>query len=224
MLSRLLPAAVAVVACRWDPPEAQLYPEEAAVVRHAVDKRRREFTTVRHCARRALGRLGLPHGPVLPDRHGAPRWPSAVVGSLTHCEGYRAAALARASELAMLGIDVEPHEPLPAGVLDAIARPAERSWIRSAPPGTHWDRLLFSAKEAVYKAWYPRFGEQLEFTQAELRLDPAGTFTARLLTRPADPTAARGVPDPLTGRWLTGGGLVFTALAVPSPGPAPLRP
>ncbi|MFE7778362.1 4'-phosphopantetheinyl transferase [Streptomyces sp. NPDC057445] len=215
MLSRLLPGGV-VVECFGDPPEAELYPEEAALVRNAVEKRRKEFTTVRYCARQALRRLGLPAGPVLPDLHGAPRWPAQVVGSLTHCEGYRAAALAYGTDLTMLGIDAEPHEPLPVGVLEVIARPAERIWIRSAPPGLHWDRLLFSAKESVYKAWYPYTGQRLGFEDAELRFDPAGTFTARL---PAWPPARghgrRPVPDRLTGRWLVGGGLALTAVAVP---------
>ncbi|MFE9560513.1 4'-phosphopantetheinyl transferase [Streptomyces sp. NPDC006487] len=214
MLSRLLPGGVAVVECRSDPPQAELYPQEAALVRNAVEKRRKEFTTVRHCARRALSRLGLPHAPVLPDRHGAPCWPPMLVGSLTHCDGYRAAALAHATELRMLGIDAEPHVPLPDGVLDAIARPAERSWIRSAPPGTHWDRLLFSAKESVYKAWYPYTGQRLEFTEAEVRFHPSGVFTARLMPRRSAPAPDRGQAPDLSGRWLVGDGLAFTAIAV----------
>jgi 4'-phosphopantetheinyl transferase EntD len=214
MLRRLLPAGVAVVESFGDPPAAELYPEEAALVRHAVDKRRAEFTTVRHCARRAMSRLGLPPGPILPDRHGAPRWPATIIGSLTHCDGYRAAALAHSTDLTMLGIDAEPHAELPDGILEAIARPAEQAWIRSAPPGVHWGRLLFSAKESVYKAWYPHTGQRLGFEDAELRFAPAaGTFTARLLAPP--PAGAPGSAPwrtQLTGRWLLGEGLVVTAV------------
>ncbi|MFF1649541.1 4'-phosphopantetheinyl transferase [Streptomyces sp. NPDC051658] len=215
MLRRLLPDGVEVVESFCDPPEAKLYPEEAALVRNSVEKRRQEFTTVRYCARRALSRLGLPPGPVLPDLHGAPRWPAAVVGSLTHCDGYRAAAIAYRTELTMLGIDAEPHAPLPDGVLEAIARPAEQAWIRSAPPGRHWDRMLFSAKESVYKAWYPYTGQRLGFSDAELRFDPmAGTFTARLLTKPPVRSLGRqSAPDLMNGRWLVGNGLVVTAVA-----------
>ena len=81
MLRRLPPSGVAVAESFCDPPEAELYPEEAALVRNAVEKRCREFVTVRYCARRALAELGLPPGPVLPDRHGAPagprRWSAA---------------------------------------------------------------------------------------------------------------------------------------------------
>nr|WP_237536368.1 4'-phosphopantetheinyl transferase superfamily protein [Streptomyces sp. SID5785] len=202
-----MPAGVAVAEARHDPPGVWLHPAEAALVEGVVERRRREFTTVRHCARQALHRLGLPPAPVLPDPFGAPRWPAGVVGSLTHCDGYRAAALAPAAELAMLGIDAEPHAPLPDGVLDAIALPAERARLRAAPPGTHWDRLLFSAKEAVYKAWYPYTGHRLTFTDADLHLTPDGTFTAHLRPLPA----TSPLPHRLQGRWAIRKGLTLTS-------------
>lgn len=80
---------------------------------------------------------------------------------MTHCDGYGAAALVRLTDLASLGIDAEPDGPLPDGVLESIALPAEVALLRrlgGARPGVHWDRLLFSAKESVYKAWYPSPG------------------------------------------------------------------
>jgi hypothetical protein len=73
-----------------DPPDAVLFPEKEAVISRAVDKRRREFQTVRHCARRALRELGVPPAAVLPGERREPVWPPGVVGSLTHCTGYRA--------------------------------------------------------------------------------------------------------------------------------------
>ena len=45
----------------------------------------------------------------------------------------------------------------------------------------HWDRVLFSAKESIYKAWFPLTGRWLGFEEASLSIDPAaGTFAARL--------------------------------------------
>jgi 4'-phosphopantetheinyl transferase EntD len=78
-----------------DPPEAVLFPEEEAVIARAVPKRRQEFTTARHCARTALATLGAPPAPILPGEMGAPTWPPGYVGTMTHCAGYRAAAIAR---------------------------------------------------------------------------------------------------------------------------------
>jgi 4'-phosphopantetheinyl transferase EntD len=65
-----------------DPPDAVLFPEKEAVISRAVGKRRREFRTVRHCARRALTELGLPPAAVLPGERREPVWPPGVVGSL----------------------------------------------------------------------------------------------------------------------------------------------
>jgi 4'-phosphopantetheinyl transferase EntD len=218
VIERLLPAGVASAETRTDPADAVLFPAEAAVVAGAVDKRRREFTTVRHCARAALARLGQAAGPILPGLRGAPVWPDGIVGSMTHCVGYRAAAVAPASVLTGLGIDCEPHEPLPGGVLDVVASPAERAHLTAlawARPGTCWDRLLFSAKESVYKVWSPLTGEWLDFLEADLSIDPvARTFTARLLV--PGPTVGGGPLTSLSGRFLIDDGIVFTAVVLPS--------
>src|SRR5918992_849287 len=83
----------------------------------------------------------------------APRWPAGVVGSMTHCVGYRAAAVARSDELCGIGIDAEPHAALPGAVLDLVLRDEERERLRAladSSPDLHWDRVVFCAKEAVY--------------------------------------------------------------------------
>src|SRR5689334_18679792 len=149
MIEDLLPAEVASVAVRGDDPSASLLPEEAAQLGRAVEKRVREFTTARTCARRALGKLGLPAAPILRGPNRAPSWPPGVVGSITHCRGYRAAAVALQRDVLTVGIDAEVHEGLPAGVLGQVAVDRERAWLAEAPGGVHWDRLLFSAKESV---------------------------------------------------------------------------
>ena len=86
---------------------------------------------------------------------------------MTHCAGYRAAAVARSGDLAAVGIDAEPHAPLPPDVLELVARPEERvelTALEEARPDLHWDRILFSAKEAVFKAWFPLTRRWLDFT------------------------------------------------------------
>jgi 4'-phosphopantetheinyl transferase EntD len=143
LIEKILPDAVASAEARDDPPDAVLYPGEAELVSRAVDKRRREFRTARHCARRALRQLGLPPVAVLRGERGEPQWPPGIVGSLTHCSGYRAAAVARSDLIRALGIDAEPNTSLPAGVLDTIALPEEQEAV---PAGRRRsDDLLGSA-------------------------------------------------------------------------------
>jgi 4'-phosphopantetheinyl transferase EntD len=218
MLEEILPPVVATADTFSDPPDVQLYPEEARLMAKAVKKRQLEFGTARWCARTALGRLGLPPAPILTGARGAPIWPPGVVGSMTHCTGYRGAALARADQIAGLGIDAEPHEPLPDGVRGAIARPEEDvalAELAAATPQTCWDKLLFSAKESVYKAWFPLTGRWLGFEEASISIDPdRGTLTARLLV--PGPVVAGHTLDLLTGRWLVRGGLVVTSIVVPA--------
>ncbi|MFL6128432.1 MAG: 4'-phosphopantetheinyl transferase [Mycobacteriales bacterium] len=220
MIAELLPPAVTVVDSRGPLPGEGLLPEEEALVARAVAKRRAEFTTGRTCARRALARLGLPPAPLLSGAKREPLWPPGVVGSLTHCAGYCAAAVAWAHEVATVGIDAEPHDRLPDGVLARVSLPAERVRLRQLPAGVHWDRLLFSAKESVYKAWFPLARCWLGFEDARLEFapgpDPArGTFTAELLVPGLPPVGGREVPV-LPGRYAVGGGLLVTAIALPA--------
>ncbi|MGH3941435.1 MAG: 4'-phosphopantetheinyl transferase family protein [Pseudonocardiaceae bacterium] len=219
MIEKILPDVVASVEAFDDPQDAVLFPEEEVVISRAAEKRRREFRTVRHCARLALGELGISPVAVLPGEHREPLWPPEIVGSMTHCAGYRAAAVAHRRDLLSLGIDAEPHEPLPAGVLDVIALDEERARLTGLAAGERahsWDRILFCAKEAVYKTWFPLTRRWLGFQDAAVTIDPAeGTFSARLLV--TGPTIAGEPLRRFEGRWLTGDGLVVTAIAVGHP-------
>jgi 4'-phosphopantetheinyl transferase EntD len=205
VIGEILPGWVAVGEAFGDLPDAPLLGPEAGAVAAAVPSRRREFATGRAVARQALAALGVAPGPLARGAGGEPVWPAGVVGSITHCAGYRGAAVAPAGRAASVGIDAEPDAPLPAGVLDIVSLPAERAAL-STLSGVAWDRLLFCAKEAVYKAWYPLAARWLGFEQAEVTVD-GGTFTARILVP--------GPVDGFTGRWLARDGLILTAIVVP---------
>lgn len=220
MIREILPAAVSSEEAFADLAGTVLFPEEQELVAGAVDKRRREFTTGRRCARSALNRLGIPPAPLLSGDRGAPRWPPGIVGSITHCAGYRAAAVACEDDLAAIGLDAEPHGALPGGVLELVSLAPERAQLTrlvAADPGICWDRLLFSAKESVYKAWFPLRRCWLDFGDVDLTIDTAGrTFEARLLV----PVRSVG-GSPLTGfsgRWLIRNRLILTAVTVPAGG------
>ncbi|MEU2373704.1 4'-phosphopantetheinyl transferase family protein [Streptomyces misionensis] len=224
MIEELLPESVVAVEAHRDDPlwETPLHPEEAVLVSRAVAKRRREFAAVRGCARRAMEKLGIPARPVVSGERGAPQWPAGIVGSMTHCDGYCAAALVRATDLASLGIDAEPHGPLPEGVGPSVFLPAETARLERLAgqrPAVHWDRILFSAKESVYKAWFPLTREWLDFSEADITLDPApdgaphGTLHAELLV-PGPRVGDRRL-QVFDGRWSVRDHLVATTVVVP---------
>jgi 4'-phosphopantetheinyl transferase EntD len=193
-----------------------LFPQEEAAVCRAVAKRRAEFRTVRACARRALAQLGVERPPLVPGSQGAPPWPPGFVGSMTHCTGYRAASVARRDRMLAIGIDAEPDEPLPRGVLGMVASPEERAWLDElvgTRPGVAWDRLLFSAKESVYKVWHPLTGRWLGFDDVAVSIDAIdGRFTARFLL-PGPRVEGRPLAR-LDGRWTACRGLVVTGITV----------
>ncbi|MGP3924264.1 4'-phosphopantetheinyl transferase family protein [Streptomyces sp. 8N616] len=218
MLKLILPTAVACAESFTDVTESALLPEERAALGAARHEgRRREFTTVRHCARRALADLGVPPVPLLPGERGAPRWPAGVVGSMTHCPGYRAAAVARSGEIRAVGIDAELHAALPRRVLGAVTRPEERerlAVLSGADPEVCWDRLLFCAKEAVYKAWFPMTRRRLGFADASVTFDrTSGSFHLDV----SEPASAGSAPASYSfeGRWTATPGLLLATVAVP---------
>lgn len=214
MIEDLLPSGVVAVEAFGDLAGEPIFPGEEAQLARAVPARRQEFVTARRCAREALGRLGLPPAPIGTGPRREPLWPAGVAGAITHCLGYRAAAVT--TELAAIGIDAEPNAPLPPGVAEQIARAAEAAALArlaSAHPWGHWGRLLLSAKESIYKAWYPLTGRWLGFEDAVVTIDPAGAFRARLLT--AGERTDGGPPlAGLDGRFLMTDRLILTAVTV----------
>lgn len=100
------------------------FEEEARLVASAAPSRCAELLSGRACAHRAMRVLGAPEVPIGRDDR-RPVWPDGFVGSITHCAGYRAAAVARDEDVFTIGIDAEPDEALPADVLGLIASSTE---------------------------------------------------------------------------------------------------
>lgn len=187
-----------------------LHPLEKALVAHSVDIRKAEFGDARWCAHQALSELGRDSSePILRGERGMPLWPASVSGSLTHTDGFRAAVVAPRLLVRSMGLDAEPAEPLPKDVLGSIARVGEVPQLKRLEEQgiTCADRLLFCAKEATYKAWFPLTHRWLGFEQAEIDLRDDGTFVSYLLVRPT--------PVPfIAGRWVLRDGYVIAATAV----------
>jgi 4'-phosphopantetheinyl transferase EntD len=209
LLSRLLPETVVTVALLDDPVAPGGHEAELRLVASAGAARRQQFAQGRWCAHTALERLGRNGSrPILAGPAGEPLWPDGVAGSITHCPGFTAAAVAPVDLVRAIGIDAEPAGPLPDGVFDVIALPAERealAGLARRTPSLAWDRVLFCVKEAAYKAWYPLTGQYLDFDQVTAALDAdRRTFEVHL------PTSS------VSGRWTVGRGLVLAAATVPT--------
>jgi 4'-phosphopantetheinyl transferase EntD len=132
--------------------EDALLPAEAPVFASSVVKVRRASGAARIAARELLTSLGHLNCPLLKDAAGAPVWPAGLVGSLAHDSHVAVAAVASSRDFIGVGIDVEPAELLPPDLLDLVATPRERANLAADP---YRGRLLFVAKEAVYKAVFP---------------------------------------------------------------------
>ncbi len=187
-----------------------LWPEEEKTLQGVSDKRRWDFTAGRKCARLAMETLGVKATPVLTGERGEPLWPNGLVGSITHTKNYAAAAIAPASKILCLGLDAEPDKPLSSKVLSRISNAEEFNWVQRARgkeilhPGT----LLFSAKEASYKAWNSVTKEWLGFSDAHVNFHiEKQTFT--VLVKKASSIKT------LSGTFGIAQGIILTAIEIP---------
>jgi 4'-phosphopantetheinyl transferase EntD len=195
---------------------ARLHPEERAQVERAVPARQREFATGRHCARALLRQLGCADEPLLRGEDRLPVWPEGVVGSISHTRAVCAVAVARREAVAALGLDVEDDADLERDLWPRICTPDELRWLDRRRPVDRGRlaRLLFSAKECVYKLQYPEARVDLEFHEVEVEIDPSrGRFSTRV-SRPLGSLNPRGAS--LHGRFARHGGQLLTAMVLPA--------
>lgn len=170
----ILPAAVAVVASDPTATAAAIWPSEQ--LRGAIAARQREFSAGRSAARQALSLLGHAQTAIPQGSDRAPVWPLGIAGSITHSATLCLAAVTRAPML--IGIDLEPDTPLAPDLWDVILLPAESAALSGHPRAAQLAKLIFSAKEATYKAQYPRSKTLFGFDTIHISLFGAG-FSAR---------------------------------------------
>jgi 4'-phosphopantetheinyl transferase EntD len=167
----ILPSGVAVAAA--DP--GTLYPLlPGETLPGAIPARLREFSAGRHAARQALASLGQPVKPIPQADDRAPVWPQGVTGSITH---NRNACLAAVSADRGIGLDLEEETALEQDLWSTILLPEEQAWAVSQPDPGLAAKLIFSAKEAAYKAQYPVSRTLFGFETLHLRVAGA-RFTA----------------------------------------------
>lgn len=205
-LRSLLPSQAAVAVWGVDTRDSALLSEEEEAVARSVPRRRREFARGRASARAALEALGARPTSIPVGLGRAPVWPRGFLGSITHAGGLAAAAVARRTALACLGIDAEAAGVLEPAVQEMIFAPGED---RGTEPW--WPALVFSAKESVYKALHPAVRAWIPFEA--VRVAP-GRGEGRLDVRSTGWTLPDGRPLPLAGlrgAWAREAGCVLTA-------------
>lgn len=207
-VAALFDGAVAVAVA--DPHQAQpaIWPEEAQFVAQAVPKRQAEFAAGRSAARAAMRMLGGPDIAIPASADRAPSWPAGWHGSISHNDRWCLAAVTRGA--AHLGVDIEAATPLKPDLLSTICSPAEVARIAGADQGM-LAKVVFSAKEAAYKAQYPLTETLFGFDHLDVVLAPHdGRFQARFV-QPAGQFAAG---DVLQGRFATVRGQIVTAVTI----------
>ncbi|MER9733359.1 4'-phosphopantetheinyl transferase superfamily protein [Mesorhizobium sp. M0217] len=160
--------------------EVALFASEVAAMKRAVAKVHRQSGAARIIARTLLGKLGFPPMPILKTQSGVPTWPAGIVGSLAHHDTVAAAAIAETKAIGALGIDIEPNEPLPSGLIDLVVTSREKSMYDSR---LLQRRDLFVLKEAVYKAFFPLCNEILDFQDVEIDINSKVAYVPKAKCR-----------------------------------------
>ena len=145
-----------------------LLPEERQLIESWAPSRQREFVTGRMCARRALDLLGVAASELLPDANGIPQWPEDTVGSISHCHGVAIAMVAKSVDCRLLGLDLEKTNRLSAGAIKQVLHPIEESFAASDQLKAS---ILFSLKEAFYKAQFLKWHAVGNFSDLALEVD-----------------------------------------------------
>ena len=191
---------------------AFLSPAERTYLENVSQNRKREFIAGRFCAHEAMMLASMPPENIHIGGKGEPIWPSNIVGSITHSHGYAAAAVARKSDIISVGLDAEIDEPLSSKALQRISNHQEEEWAKTVGGALvqHPGKVLFSAKEATYKAWYPITHEWLGFKEAHINFhDQGNSFTVQI--------QKNGPIREMHGKYAIRKDVILTAIEVPSP-------
>jgi len=210
----LLPPSAVIVEAEPGMWESGLLPDELPYVQRCVDKRRREFTAGRNCARRALQQLGLDASAILVGSGRAPQFPAGVSGSITHTVNYCAAAAICSDGSLSLGIDAESDRSRDDETWPLVVSASERTQIAvlNCQKAHCWERLFFSAKEAFYKATFPRHLQFIDFRDVVVEVQPQDeVFALRIITPAISALVGR---QTFIGRYRFEAGLVLTAIVI----------
>ena len=204
----LLPDGVAVSVGSIAGSSSTLDESERPATARMSPQRLREFTQGRAEARAALGALGAPTGPLPMGTDRAPIWPPGYVGSISHAGDIAVAVVASRGQIAAVGVDLEPAVPLEPELLSRVCRPEELARLRAVPTPALHAKLIFSAKESVYKCLAPVLGLFFEFADLEIVFSGMGKQFHAVGHGPAQ---GRVRAETVEGGWSEAGGSTPTS-------------
>jgi 4'-phosphopantetheinyl transferase EntD len=166
----------------------------------------------RQAALHALARAGCTVTELPPKSAPRPRWPDGFVGSIAHDDAMAIAVAARVDTTVAVGIDVERHDALSPADASVVLRDEELDDIGS---DASLATMLWTAKEAAYKAWCTGLDADLDHTDPRDihigRLDARGVESTWLVARALGDLAPRvAAVGELQVRSLRAGDLVIT--------------
>ncbi|MEO0343618.1 MAG: 4'-phosphopantetheinyl transferase superfamily protein [Pseudomonadota bacterium] len=157
-----------------------LFETERASIASAIISRRDEFATGRAAARKALSALGFGEPPIPRAADRRPIWPAGVVGTISHSGGIASALVAKQSEYAGIGLDIETAQPLKPNLHQRVLTPSERHILSTSAQASGVPRCMlnFVVKEAFYKAVYPISRKYFGFQEVSTIIKDDGTWSA----------------------------------------------
>jgi 4'-phosphopantetheinyl transferase EntD len=191
-------------------PQPAVMDVEQTAISNAIPARQLEFAAGRAAARLAMSDLGLDPAAIPAGDDRAPIWPDTMVGSISHTGDICAAVVALRHGDLSLGMDIENASDIEADLIPTLCSTAEQARI-AGPDHRRLAKLIFSAKEAAYKAQYPISKMLFGFDHLDVTLDIASaSFTATFLK----PAAPFKIGDTLPGRFAVVADMLVTGVKI----------
>jgi 4'-phosphopantetheinyl transferase EntD len=137
--------------------------------------RKEHYRSGRICAGEVLSKLGTIGQPVLRDpQTREPLWPEGISGAITHSGNWAAAAAGKTSDVLGIGIDLEDLErQVDSRISRHVCIPEEQKWLQECGEDFLEQNLkiIFSAKESIFKAFFPYTRTYLHFHDARILME-----------------------------------------------------
>ena len=153
----------------------------------AVNKRKYQFFLGRLAAHKAMEQLNIKPSPVLKGNDNEPVWPPGLTGSITHTKNTAIAAVAKKKDnISGVGVDIEKiTRKISWGIIDKICLPSEKVWVEQISQKSNIRLfMIFSAKETVYKTFFPIYKTFFGFHEVFLTWnEQKQSFDGKLLNK-----------------------------------------